>query len=72
MGIVARASRVAGRAVGLTAFSRASKRYPIIGLAIVVWRWWRRREARTERRVISLKPGETVTVSDRASSARGF
>jgi hypothetical protein len=72
MAALARTSRVAGRVVGATAVGRVVKRYPIVGVALFVWRWWRRREARIERRVITLKSGETLTVSDRTPANRGI
>ena len=71
MGALARTSRVAGRVVGATTVGRVAKRYPIVGVALFAWRWWRRREARVERRVITIKSGETLTVSDRSSANRG-
>ena len=72
MGALARKSRVAGRVVGVTAIGRVAKRYPIVGVALFVWRWWRRREARVERRVITLKSGESLTVTDRDPANRGI
>jgi len=69
MGGIARTSRVAGKAagrlVGATAVSRIVKRYPIVGVTLFVWRWWRRRESRIERQSLHLKSGSTITVSDK-------
>lgn len=72
MGALARTSRVAGRVVGATAVGRIAKRYPIVGVALFAWRWWRRREASVERRVITLKPGESLTVTDRNPVNQGI
>jgi hypothetical protein len=60
MGGIARTSRVAA-----TAVSRIVKRYPIVGVTLFVWRWWRRRESRIERQSLRLKSGSTITVSDK-------
>jgi len=69
MGGIARTSRVAGKAagrlVGATAAGRIIKRYPIVGVTLFVWRWWRRRESRIERQSLRLKSGSTITVSDK-------
>ncbi|MFZ9706566.1 MAG: hypothetical protein ACO3CG_01885 [Ilumatobacteraceae bacterium] len=71
MGGIARSSRVAGRVtgrfVGAAAVGRVAKRYPIIGVTLVVWRWWRRRQERIERTSLRLKSGSTITVSDKPS-----
>jgi hypothetical protein len=52
------------RVVGL-AVARVAKRYPIVAVVFAVWRWWNRRNARTERTVVRLRDGETVSISAR-------
>jgi hypothetical protein len=72
MSPAARASRLAGRAVAGALIARTTatvaRRYPIVAVALFVARWWRRRNARlarSDRTVVRLRRGETVTVSDK-------
>ena len=48
--------------VGLAVVSRVMKRYPIVAAALVVWRWWRRRNRRIERTTVQLRQGENISV----------
>jgi len=68
MGPMSRTSRVAGRFVGAAAIARLTKRYPLVAVVLLVWKWRRRRAAHTDHQVIRLKAGETITVSDRTAS----
>jgi len=52
------------RVVGL-AVTRVAKGYPIVAVVFAVWRWWSRRNVRTERTVVRLRDGETVSISAR-------
>jgi endonuclease YncB( thermonuclease family) len=72
MSPAARVSRLAGRAVAGALIARTTatvvRRYPIVAVALFVARWWRRRNARlarSDRTVVRLRRGETVTVSDK-------
>ena len=51
--------------VGLAVVSRVMKRYPIVAAALVVWRWWRRRNRRIERTTVQLRQGENISVQRR-------
>jgi hypothetical protein len=72
---VARSSRVvrrfAVRAVGATTVARLTKRYPLVGVLLVVWRWWRRRQARVEHTSLRLRRNDVITITDKAK-ARGI
>ena len=48
--------------VGLAVVTRVMKRYPIVAAALVVWRWWRRRNRRIERTTVQLRQGENISV----------
>ena len=65
MGIVVRLARLVGRVFGMSVIGRMSKRYPIVAVTLFVVRWWRKRQARVDHQVITLRPGETITVSDK-------
>ena len=54
--------------VGLAVVSRAMKRYPIVAAALVVWRWWRRRNRRIERTTVQLRQGENISVQRRRAN----
>lgn len=64
MGILVRVARFVSRALGISVVSRVGKRYPIIAVAMFAARWWSKRRTRTEREVVTLRAGETITVSD--------
>jgi hypothetical protein len=49
----------------MSVIGRAGKRYPIVALTLFVVRWWRKRQTRVDRQVITLRAGETITVSDK-------
>jgi len=65
MGIVVRLARLVGRVFGMSVIGRMSKRYPIVAVTLFVVRWWRKRQAQVDHQVITLRPGETFTVSDK-------
>ena len=44
------------------------KRYPIVAAALVVWRWWRRRNRRIERTTLQLRQGENISVQRRRAN----
>ena len=54
--------------VGLAVVSRVMKRYPIVAAALVVWRWWRRRNRRIERTTVQLRQGENISVQRRRAN----
>ena len=54
--------------VGLAVVSRVMKRYPIVAAALVVWRWWRRRNRRIERTTVQLRQGESISVQRRRAN----
>lgn len=62
-----RITRLAGRVISATVSARTLKQYPIIGVVMFTWRWWRRRTQRTERTSIHLRRGETITLQDKRS-----
>ena len=49
----------------MSVIGRMSKRYPIVAVTLFVVRWWRKRQAQVDHQVITLRPGETITVSDK-------
>jgi hypothetical protein len=65
MGIIVRLVRFVGRVLGMSVIGRVGKRYPIVALTLFVVRWWRKRQTRVDRQVITLRAGETITVSDK-------
>ena len=40
-------------------------RYPIIGIGLALFRWWRRRRQRVDRTAVRLRDGETITIRQR-------
>ena len=54
--------------VGLAVVSQVMKRYPIVAAALVVWRWWRRRNRRIERTTVQLRQGENISVQRRRAN----
>ena len=54
--------------VGLAVVSRVMKRYPIVAVTLVVWRWWRRRNRRTERTTVQLREGESISLQRRRAN----
>jgi len=54
--------------VGLAVVYRVMKRYPIVAAALVVWRWWRRRNRRTERTTVQLREGESISLQRRRAN----
>ena len=54
--------------VGLAVVSRVMKRYPIVAVTLVVWRWWRRRNRRTERTTVQLHEGESISLQRRRAN----
>ena len=54
--------------VGLAVVSRVMKRYPIVAVTLVVWRWWRRRNRRIERTTVQLRQGENISVQRRRAN----
>ena len=54
--------------VGLAVVSRVMKRYPIVAVTLVVWRWWRRRNLRIERTTVQLRQGENISVQRRRAN----
>ena len=54
--------------VGLAGLTRVMKRYPIVAAALVVWRWWRRRNRRIERTTVQLRQGENISVQRRRAN----
>lgn len=54
--------------VGLAVLSRVMKRYPIVAVTLVVWRWWRRRNRRTERTTVQLREGESISLQRRRAN----
>ncbi len=65
MSVLRPVSRFAGRAVGATVVARTAKRYPIVVVAMFLWRWLRRRELRVARTRVRLRAGETITVQQK-------
>ena len=65
MGIVVRLARLVGRVFGISVIGRMSKRYPIVAVTLFIVRWWRKRQARVDHQVITVRTGETITVSDK-------
>lgn len=65
MGIIVRLARFVGRVLGMSVIGRVGKRYPIVALTLFVVRRWRKRQTRADRQVITLRAGETITVSDK-------
>ena len=58
------ASRVSS-VIGLAVLTRTLKRYPIVGVSLAVWRWWRRRSRRIERTTVQLRKDESITLQRR-------
>ena len=58
------ASRVSS-VIGLAVLTRTLKRYPIVGVSLAVWRWWRRRSRRIERTTVQLRQDESITLQRR-------
>lgn len=54
--------------IGLAVVTRVMKRYPIVAAALVVWRWWRRRNRRIERTTVQLRQGENISVQRRRAN----
>ena len=54
--------------VGLAVVSRVMKRYPIVAVTLVVWRWWRRRNLRIERTTVQLRQGESISLQRRRAN----
>ena len=54
--------------VDLAVVTRVMKRYPIVAAALVVWRWWRRRNRRIERTTVQLRQGENISVQRRRAN----
>ena len=54
--------------VGLAVVSRVMKRYPIVAVTLVVWRWWRRRNRQTERTTVQLREGESISLQRRRAN----
>ena len=54
--------------VSLAVVYRVMKRYPIVAAALVVWRWWRRRNRRTERTTVQLREGESISLQRRRAN----
>ena len=54
--------------VGLAVVYRVMKRYPIVAAALVVGRWWRRRNRRTERTTVQLHEGESISLQRRRAN----
>jgi hypothetical protein len=65
MGVVSRASLIAGRAVSVAVIARVAKRYPIVALVAFIVRRRRTKASRDDRSVVRLRRGETLTVTDR-------
>jgi hypothetical protein len=57
---------IVGRVLGI-AVARVARRYPIVAVAYAAWRWWQRRSAGSERTVVRLRRGETITVTDQTT-----
>ena len=51
--------------LGIAVFTRALKRYPIVAATLVVWRWWRRRNRRSERTTVQLGQNERISLQRR-------
>jgi hypothetical protein len=41
------------------------KRYPILGVGLMVFHWWRRRSQNVDRTTVRLRRNETLTVRHR-------
>lgn len=54
--------------IGLAVVTRILKRYPIVGVSLVVWRWWRRRSRRIERTSVKLLKDESITLQRRRAN----
>lgn len=65
MNLLLRVSRVVGRTAAMTFVARIARRYPLVTVSWFVWRRWKRHSARTERSVVRLRSGESVTITDR-------
>lgn len=61
------ASRVSS-VIGLAVLTRTLKRYPIVGVSLAVWRWWRRRSRRIERTTVQLRQDESITLQRRRAN----
>ena len=66
MGVLTVVLRVVGRTASTTFVTRVGRRYPIVTVALIALRWWRRRSTRTQRTVVRIRPGESLTISDRS------
>lgn len=60
-----RASLLASRFVGGAVIARWMKRYPILGVGLMVFRWWRRRSQNVDRTTVRLRRNETLMVRHR-------
>lgn len=65
MSLTVRLARFVARLFGTSVFGRFAKRYPIVAVTLMVLRWWRKRSMHVDHKVVRLRAGETVTVSDR-------
>ena len=65
MGATSNLPRIAGRVVGGALIGRTMSRYPIIGIGLALFRWWRRRRHRVDRTSVRLRDGETITIRQR-------
>ena len=60
-----RIPRLAGRFFAGAVVARGVKRYPIVGVGLMVFRWWRRRSRDIDRTSVRLRSNETLTVRHR-------
>ena len=65
MSPLVRLARLVARLLGTSVVGRFAKRYPIVAVTLMVLRWWRKRSVHADHKVVRLRAGETVTVSDR-------
>jgi hypothetical protein len=67
MGFVTMVSRAVGRGASATFVTRMARRYPVVAVALFALRWWRRRSIGANTTVVRIRPGETLTITDRTS-----
>jgi hypothetical protein len=60
-----RVPRLAGRFIGSAVIARGVKRYPIAGIGLILFRWWRRRRMHVDRTTVRLHNDEILTVRNR-------
>jgi hypothetical protein len=58
--------RMVGRTASTTFVTRVGRRYPIVAVALLVLRWWRRNSMHADRTTVRIRPGESLTISDRS------